>query len=36
LTRRLPLLDGQADAVTIDGNVDLDRHWLQHTAHVAD
>jgi MDMPI C-terminal domain/Mycothiol maleylpyruvate isomerase N-terminal domain len=36
LTRRLSLLDGQADAVTIDGNVDLARHWLEHTAHVAD
>lgn len=36
LTRRLPPTDGQADSVTIDGNVDLVRHWVQHTAHVAD
>jgi len=36
LTRRLPLVHGQADAVTIDGDVDLARHWLQNTAHVAD
>jgi uncharacterized protein (TIGR03083 family) len=36
LTRRLPLLDGQSDAVIIDGKVELARHWLKHTAHVAD
>jgi hypothetical protein len=36
LTRRLPLTGGHADHVTIDGNVELARHWLQHTAHVAD
>jgi MDMPI C-terminal domain/Mycothiol maleylpyruvate isomerase N-terminal domain len=36
LTRRLPLTDGQAHHVVIEGDVDLVRHWLQHTAHVAD
>jgi uncharacterized protein (TIGR03083 family) len=36
LTRRLPLTGEQAGPVTIDGDVDLARHWLQHTAHVAD
>ena len=36
VTRRLSLTEGQADAVTIDGDVDLVRHWLQSTAHVAD
>ena len=36
LTRRLSLTDGPADGVTIDGNADLVRHWVEHTAHVAD
>jgi hypothetical protein len=36
LTRRLPLREGQSDAVTIDGDVDLVRYWIEHTAHVAD
>ena len=36
LTRRLPLTDGQAHDVTIEGDVDLVRHWVEHTAHVAD
>ena len=36
LTRRLPPTDGQAHNVTIEGDVDLVRHWVQHTAHVAD
>jgi len=36
LTRRRPLTGEDADHVTIDGDVDLARHWLQHTAHVAD
>jgi uncharacterized protein (TIGR03083 family) len=35
LTRRLPLTGGHPDHVTIDGDVDLARHWLQHTAHVS-
>ncbi len=35
LTRRLPLTDGPARDVTIEGDVDLVRHWVQHTAHEA-
>jgi len=35
LTRRLPLTGEQADHVTIDGDVELARHWIQSTAHVA-
>jgi MDMPI C-terminal domain/Mycothiol maleylpyruvate isomerase N-terminal domain len=34
LTRRLPLADGYGD-VRVDGDVDLARHWLDHSAHVA-
>ncbi|GAB3448210.1 maleylpyruvate isomerase family mycothiol-dependent enzyme [Actinophytocola sediminis] len=33
LTRRLPLT---GDHVTVDGDVELARHWVEHTAHVAD
>jgi uncharacterized protein (TIGR03083 family) len=36
LTRRLPLTGEHADHVTIEGDADLARHWLQNTAHVAD
>ena len=36
LTRRLPPTDAHAHDVTIEGDVDLVRHWVQHTAHVAD
>lgn len=36
MTRRLPLTGEDTDSVTIDGDVDLARHWLRHTAHVAD
>lgn len=36
LTRRLPLTDGDADHVSVDGDIDLARHWLQHTAHISD
>ena len=36
LTRRLPPTDGQAHDVTIEGDVDLVRHWVQRSAHVAD
>ena len=36
LTRRLPLNSGRANYVDIDGDVDLARHWIQNTAHVAD
>ena len=38
LTRRLPLT-GRGDAesgVSVDGDADLVRHWLDNTAHVAD
>jgi len=35
MTRRLPLTGEHADHVTVDGDVDLARHWLRHTAHVA-
>lgn len=33
LTRRLPLTEGRVNNLTIDGDVDLARHWLQHSAH---
>ena len=36
LTRRLLLTDLEATRISIDGAVDLARHWLDHTAHVAD
>ncbi|MEV0953956.1 maleylpyruvate isomerase N-terminal domain-containing protein [Promicromonospora sp. NPDC050249] len=36
LTRRLPLAAGDAAGVSIDGETDLVRHWLDNTAHVAD
>jgi hypothetical protein len=35
LTRRLPATDGPTHGVTIEGDVDLVRHWVAHTAHVA-
>ncbi len=35
LTRRVSPTYGQGGAVTIDGNVDLVRHWIRHTAHDA-
>ena len=34
LTRRIDP-DGGRGGVTIDGDIDLVRHWVQHTAHVA-
>lgn len=36
LTRRLSPTDGQGLNVKIEGDVDLLRHWVQHTAHMAD
>jgi uncharacterized protein (TIGR03083 family) len=36
LTRRLPLGGAGAEQVGVDGEVDLARHWIEHTAHVAD
>jgi hypothetical protein len=35
LTRRLPLTDGEATGISIDGDTDLVRYWLDHTAHVS-
>lgn len=35
MTRRLPLTGEDPDQVTITGDVELARHWLEHTAHVA-
>jgi uncharacterized protein (TIGR03083 family) len=35
LTRRLPLTDREATNISIDGDADLARHWLDNTAHVA-
>lgn len=35
LTRRRRLTD-EADRVSVDGDVDLVRHWVEHSAHVAD
>ena len=35
LTRRVGPTYGQGGSVTIDGDVDLVRHWIQHTAHDA-
>lgn len=35
LTRRVDPTSRQGGAATIDGNVDLVRHWVQHSAHVA-
>lgn len=36
LTRRLPLTGGGATDISVDGDIDLARHWLDHTAHVSD
>jgi hypothetical protein len=36
LTRRLPLTGGEATGISIDGDIELARHWLDNTAHVAD
>ena len=35
LTRRLPLTDGEATNVSVDGDADLAQHWLDNTAHVS-
>jgi uncharacterized protein (TIGR03083 family) len=35
LTRRRQLAD-ETDRVTVEGDVDLVRHWVEHSAHVAD
>uniref|UniRef100_UPI003F496C51 hypothetical protein n=1 Tax=Actinomadura sp. CA-154981 TaxID=3240037 RepID=UPI003F496C51 len=36
LTRRIPLTDGPANEISIDGDTDLVRHWLDNTAHASD
>jgi uncharacterized protein (TIGR03083 family) len=36
LTRRLPLTDREATNISVDGDTDLARHWLDNTAHIAD
>jgi uncharacterized protein (TIGR03083 family) len=36
LTRRLPLSDGEPTDVTVDGDTELARHWIDNTAHVSD
>lgn len=35
LTRRLPLSDGEATRISIEGDTELARHWLDNTAHVS-
>jgi hypothetical protein len=35
LTRRLPLADGEATGISIDGDAGLAQHWLGNTAHVS-
>ena len=35
LTRRLPLADREATNITVDGDIDLARHWIDNTAHVS-
>jgi hypothetical protein len=36
LTRRLPLTRGETIGISVDGDIELVRHWLDNTAHVAD
>ncbi|MCR6487848.1 maleylpyruvate isomerase family mycothiol-dependent enzyme [Amycolatopsis sp. OK19-0408] len=35
LTRRLPLTEHATAGLTVDGDIDLARHWLDRTAHVS-
>jgi predicted lipid carrier protein YhbT len=35
LTRRLALTDREASSVSVEGDTDLVRHWLDNTAHVS-
>ncbi|GAB2832558.1 maleylpyruvate isomerase family mycothiol-dependent enzyme [Actinoallomurus bryophytorum] len=35
LTRRLPLTDRGATDISVDGDIDLVRHWLDNTAHAS-
>jgi hypothetical protein len=34
LTRRVPLTD--ATGISVDGDAEIARHWLDNTAHIAD
>jgi hypothetical protein len=36
LTRRRPFTDREAAGIRVDGDIDLARHWLDSTAHIAD
>ena len=36
LIRRLPLTDPATTAISVDGDIDLARHWLGNTAHAGD
>lgn len=36
LTRRLPLTAAGTERVGVDGEANLARHWIEHTAHIAD
>jgi hypothetical protein len=36
LTRRRPFTDREAAGIRVDGDIDLARHWLDNTAHIAD
>jgi uncharacterized protein (TIGR03083 family) len=36
LVRRIPLADGAAPGIRVNGEVGLVRHWLANTAHIAD
>ncbi|MFD6158256.1 maleylpyruvate isomerase family mycothiol-dependent enzyme [Nocardia sp. NPDC060256] len=35
LTRRIPLTDGNATDISVDGDTRLAQHWLDNTAHVS-
>src|SRR3954468_7436104 len=35
LTRRLALTDREATHISVDGDIDLARHWIDNTAHVS-
>jgi uncharacterized protein (TIGR03083 family) len=36
MTRRLPLTDRESIGISVEGDFDLARHWVDNTAHVAD
>jgi uncharacterized protein (TIGR03083 family) len=35
LTRRLPLADREATAISVDGDINLAQHWIDNTAHAS-